>query len=64
MIAFNIAMLFMGIIALIVTLFQSIKLIVSKNKGVDENNNPKRRLKVSCCMLIILIVINGIIILM
>jgi hypothetical protein len=73
MIVFNIAVPIIGIVALIVTISQSIKLLMIKNKKTskyiksssqDSYNDIKKKLIASTIVLIIFVIINTFIILM
>ncbi|MGX0083932.1 hypothetical protein ACUXNN_002209 [Staphylococcus hominis] len=73
MIVFNIAVSVIGIVALIVTISQSIKLLMIKNKKTskyiksssqDSYNDIKKKLIASTIVLIIFVIINTFIILM
>lgn len=73
MIVFNIAVPIIGIVALIVTIPQSIKLLMIKNKKTskyiksssqDSYNDIKKKLIASTIVLIIFVIINTFIILM
>lgn len=72
MIVFNIAVFIIGIVALIVTISQSIKVLMIKNKKTskyikssshDSYNDIKKKLIVSTIVLIIFVIINAFIIL-
>lgn len=72
MIVLNMSILFIGIIVLIVTLFQVIQLLFLQNKKISSESNSniqfkynvtRNRLIVSLVLLIIFTIINSIIIL-